>query len=214
MVRITGERAKHPLRRPPPRRLLLVHRPGDSEEDTRRFVSRRLARLGFPRLPEGQGGGKERVAAQPGGELSLYISSRTFSQVLAHCASLAHRRLEALGFLVGELYRWQKKRYSVVGDLVTGELESTSTSVRFRRDAFQTLCDRLDELDYDYVLIGWYHSHPGYSSFLSAVDMDTQRRMFTRPFHVALVADPVGGEVRAFRIREGRCLEVPYAVFG
>lgn len=213
MVRITGERAKHRLRRAPPRRLLLVHWPGRTEEEMTEFVSQRLADLGIRHLPGRNPGKEKEVVTHYGKELSVYISGQAFNQVLAHCAALAARRLEALGFLVGDLYRWQGKEYSVIHDLVTAELESTATSVRFRRDAFETVGDKLDELDYEYVLIGWYHSHPGYTSFLSATDMDTQRRMFNRPFHVALVADPVSQEVKAFRSREERCLEIPYAVF-
>ena len=92
-------------------------------------------------------------------------------------------------------------------------LESTSVSVRFQRDAFEDLFDRLDEIKYDYILLGWYHSHVGYSSFMSEVDIDTQSKMFTQPFHAALVVDPVNLEMKAFRLADGKCMEIPYAIF-
>lgn len=112
----------------------------------------------------------------------------------------------------GDVCRWDIESFSEVYDIVAGELDATATSVRFREDAFEDMFDELDELGYDYVLVGWYHSHPGYGSFMSRVDLDTQTRMFNRPFHVSLVADPVTLELRAFPLMNDGCVEIPYTV--
>lgn len=42
------------------------------------------------------------------------------------------------------------------------------------------------------ALIGWYHTHPEMSIFLSDIDLDkTHRVLFSEPFQIALVYDPV-----------------------
>lgn len=109
-----------------------------------------------------------------------------------------------------DLYHWREKRYSVVHHQVTRKLESTSNLRQApERDAFPALCDRLDERDYDYVLVSWYRSHPGYTSFLSAVDMNTQGTdaQLTRPCGAGGRPGRLG--MNAFHIREECCLEVP-----
>jgi proteasome lid subunit RPN8/RPN11 len=42
------------------------------------------------------------------------------------------------------------------------------------------------------ALVGWYHTHPDMGIFLSETDLDkTHRVLFSEPFQVALVYDPV-----------------------
>ena len=120
-----------------------------------------------------------------------------------------------LDFYISDFARrqWRGKKFSIVHDAITSDLDSTNVSVRFQRDAFEKLFDSLDEIPYDYVLVGWYHSHPGFSSFMSHVDVDTQMRIFNKPFHAAIVIDPLSLELKSFRMRQEKCIEIPYAVF-
>ncbi|MGQ0534822.1 MAG: Mov34/MPN/PAD-1 family protein [Methanobacteriota archaeon] len=120
--------------------------------------------------------------------------------------------LEAMGLLAGVVYRWKGETYAVVRDAVTGEREATDVTVRFAMER-GTLFDALDRLDYPYVLVGWWHSHPGYSCFLSPTDVETQRRMFREPHHRAIVVDPHALDLRAFGVDgSGRPYEGPFAV--
>src|SRR4051812_14580245 len=49
------------------------------------------------------------------------------------------------------------------------------------------------------ALIGWYHTHPQLGIFLSETDTErTHRVLFSEPFQVALVFDPVGGRAGYF----------------
>jgi len=146
-------------------------------------------------------------------DLDFYISNCALNKMFNHCALIAKKKLEAMGFLIGEIRHWNGKNFTIFHDVVTSDLESTSISVRFRRDAFENLCDQLDEISYEYVIVGWYHSHPGFSSFMSDVDVDTQVRMFNKPFHAAIVIDPINFELKSFRLSQDMCIEISYAVF-
>lgn len=49
------------------------------------------------------------------------------------------------------------------------------------------------------ALVGWYHTHPDMGIFLSETDVEkTHRVLFSEPFQVALVYDPVGGRAGYF----------------
>jgi len=66
---------------------------------------------------------------------------------------------------------------------VTTKLTSSSSKVKFNPDAFPNLFPSTDDSGFDYILVGWYHSHPGHTCFLSRTDLDTQRTMFDQPYH-------------------------------
>lgn len=42
------------------------------------------------------------------------------------------------------------------------------------------------------VIVGWYHTHPGFGIFLSNMDLFIHHNFFTQKWHIAFVLDPVG----------------------
>ncbi|MEW5760453.1 MAG: Mov34/MPN/PAD-1 family protein [Candidatus Thermoplasmatota archaeon] len=147
-------------------------------------------------------------------DIEIYISHNVVEKILEHCCSLGEKRLEAMGFLVGDVHKWKGKEYTVVQDIVTSELDTTTVSVKFKRDAFEPLFLELDKIPYDYVLVGWYHSHPGHACFMSTTDIATQKKMFNKNFHVAVVVDPINREMKAYKLTETHYEEKVYAVYG
>ena len=198
----------------PPENLLFKYIPEkNTYEDMKEFLCKRYIDIDLDSriLPEIN---KEKaVDTKAFSELDFYIDSYAFDKIFDHCCILAKNGLEAMGYLIGELRKHEGKVFSIVHDVITSDLESTPVSVRFRSDAFKKIFDQLDGLEYDYIIVGWYHSHPGFSSFMSVVDVDTQRRMFNKIFHAALVVDPVNLELKSFRIQDDDCVEIPYAIF-
>lgn len=150
-----------------------------------------------------------RPAADP---YPLYISHTAFRAMLARSEEDAGERRETMGLLAGTLYRWKGETYGLVRDAVTGGLAADAVSVRFTEDR-AGLTDALDALSYDYVLLGWYHSHPGYSCFLSETDIATSTRMFNAPHHRAVVVDPLERDVRSFKVVDGQAVDTPWAVY-
>ena len=144
-------------------------------------------------------------------EFELYIKENAFQSLLEHCNKMAEENKEAMGFLVGDVKYWNKE-YAVVYDIATASLDASPYHVKFRKDAFEELFNKLDEISFDYILVGWYHSHPGYSSFMSEIDVETQRKYFNKSFHVALVVDPIKKEIKAFKIKNSECVEIGYAI--
>ncbi len=144
---------------------------------------------------------------------AMYLNKKSMDKIISHCKAYAERMLEVMGFLVGDVYKWNDLEFTLVKDVVTTDLDATNISVKFDRDGFEGLFGKLDDLRYDYVIVGWYHSHPGLGCFLSSKDIETQKRMFNRPFHTALVVDPIKNEVKAYKLKDEGYAEVGFAVY-
>jgi len=155
-----------------------------------------------------------REVAQSGRPFDMYISSLAEARIRVHAVKEAPLRLEVMGFMLGEACTWHGHGYSIVKDIGTTKLKSSSSKVRFDPEAFPRLFHDLDDSGFDYVLVGWYHSHPGHTCFLSKTDLETQRTIFNQPYHSAMVVDPVNKEVKTFRLAGKGYEEIAFAVFG
>jgi proteasome lid subunit RPN8/RPN11 len=142
----------------------------------------------------------------------VYIKKSVLDKMIIHCMDNAKSQLEVMGFLVGEVFSWEGFLYSMIKDVVTTELISTEISVRFDTEGFESLFEKLDSLDYEYIIVGWYHSHPDLGCFLSQKDLETQKRMFNMSFHSAFVLDPVNEELKVFRLEEEGYQEIPFCI--
>lgn len=147
-----------------------------------------------------------------GGPFDLYLSTESERQIRSQSCRQAPKRLEVMGFMLGDLGRWNGRTYATVRAVVTTDLKSSPSNVRFDRDALPKLFKDMDGSGFDYIIVGWYHSHPGHTCFLSNTDLETQRTMFDQPYHTALVIDPLNEEIKTFKLSgEGYC-EVPFAI--
>lgn len=150
-------------------------------------------------------------AEQGGAEMYLFRTAE--EKVRNHALSKVKEGLEVMGFLLGEVFTSEGREYTVVRDVATTDLEATSVSVRFDPDGFEALFASLECARFRYVLVGWYHSHPGHGCFLSSTDIATQKGMFDRSYHTALVVDPVRKEMDAFCLSKGEVRRRKYVVY-
>jgi len=143
----------------------------------------------------------------------IYLFKTAEEKVRNHALSQVKAGLEVMGFLLGEVFTNGGKEYTVVRDVATTDLEATSVSVRFDPEGFESLFASLESARFRYVLVGWYHSHPGHGCFLSSTDVATQRGMFDRPYHTALVVDPIRKEMDAFCLSNGEVRRKKFVVY-
>jgi proteasome lid subunit RPN8/RPN11 len=153
-----------------------------------------------------------RRALASGRPFPVYISGHAEGLMMSHASKEAPRRLEVMGFMLGEVASWEGAVYTTVRDAVSTDLKSSPSKVKFDPRALPKLFGGLDGSGFDYIIVGWYHSHPGHTCFLSRTDLETQRAMFDQPYHSALVIDPVNEDVKAFRLSGPGYEEVPFAV--
>ena len=144
--------------------------------------------------------------------LPLYVSFAVDRAIREQAAEVASERLEVMGLLLGEVWEWDGCQYAVVRAVGTTDLRNSPARVKFDPEALPKLFQQLDGAGFDYVVVGWYHSHPGHTCFLSKTDLNTQRSFFSEPYHCAVVIDPVKEEVGAFRLEGEGYAEIPFAI--
>ena len=146
--------------------------------------------------------------------VELYISFSCFQKMIDHCTARMGDQEEVMGLLLGDVYQWKKRVYTVAEDTVAADAEdATATSVRFGSAGLDEVAKTLDEMDYEYLIVGWYHSHPGFTTFLSEKDLETQKKNFSKPYHATIVIDPVNKQFRSYKVVDDRCVEKRFSLF-
>ncbi len=121
---------------------------------------------------------------------NIFMTREAFRQVNRHAASQLD--LEVGGMLIGEAFVTPDKEMAirVDGQLAARHVEHSAAHLTFTS---KTLADILDRLEAEHLgkqIVGWYHTHPGLSIFLSSMDVWLHSHFFPQPWHVALVIDP------------------------
>jgi proteasome lid subunit RPN8/RPN11 len=111
----------------------------------------------------------------------------------AHALSSMNR--EVAGVLVGPRPEKQPDgRYLVhiIDTIVAKYTVMQGASVTYTPESWRYLNDTLMQRypDDTAVMVGWYHTHPGFGIFLSGMDLFIHQNFFTQIWHVAMVLDP------------------------
>ena len=118
----------------------------------------------------------------------VYLRAETLEDIVEQCKD--QTPYEAIGFLVGKHYTWSGKEWVAANGIICGKTKATQVRVEFDEGAMGDIVTELRQRYPDQILVGWYHSHPGYGCFLSPTDVATQKSCFRERYHVALVVDP------------------------
>jgi len=139
----------------------------------------------------GQGGGRgqgqpEQPKADTGEQ--VFVSSLSLLKMLRH--GRAGIPMEVMGLMLGEFI----DEYTVrVVDVFSMPQSGNSVSVEAVDPVFQTnMLDMLKQTGRPEMVVGWYHSHPGFGCWFSGTDINTQQsfeQLNARA--VGIVIDPV-----------------------
>ncbi len=140
-----------------------------------------------------QMGGGRGEARQPDAPMNdtaeqVYISSLALLKMLKH--GKAGIPLEVMGLMLGDYI----DDYTVKCiDVFAMPQSGTETSIEAIDEAFQAkMHEMLKQTGRNEIVVGWYHSHPGFGCFLSSVDVGTQKNFEQlNPRFVAVVVDPI-----------------------
>ena len=133
---------------------------------------------------------------------AISISKEIIEQVMEEAKGTEN---EVIGLLIGHY----KDGILYIEKAVSGEQESTSTRVKLFSHTTAKIVDKIMNKEIDGLIIGWYHSHPGYGIFMSDTDIQTQSRFHQFSDNViALVLEPTTNEVGMFSLDEfGRLVQ-------
>jgi proteasome lid subunit RPN8/RPN11 len=125
--------------------------------------------------------------------VNILIDEPAFRAAQDHALSSLNR--EVAGVLIGSRPEKQPDgRYTVhiFDTIVARHTLMQGASVTYTPESWRYLNDTLHERypDDTAVMVGWYHTHPGFGIFLSGMDLFIHQNFFTQIWHVALVLDP------------------------
>ncbi|KAK6743128.1 hypothetical protein RB195_010411 [Necator americanus] len=153
------------------------------------IIMERFLRLGGLGGGLGQfGGGPPSDSNQVDTSETVYISSLALLKMLKH--GRAGVPMEVMGLMLGEFV----DEYTVnVIDVFAMPQSGTGVSVEAVDPVFQAkMLDMLKQTGRPEMVVGWYHSHPGFGCWLSGVDVNTQQSFEALSDRaVAVVVDPI-----------------------
>lgn len=127
-------------------------------------------------------------------KLRIAIERASYADLVAHAKSSLEA--EVCGVLAGEVCEDDEGLFVHVEAIIRGGAASqASTHVTFTQETWN-LIHRTLERDYPELrIVGWYHTHPGFGVEFSEMDLFIQRNFFPGATHLALVTDPLSGDV-------------------
>ena len=118
----------------------------------------------------------------------IYISPLSLLKMLRH--GKAGIPLEVMGLMLGDYV----DDYTVKClDVFSMPQSGTETTIESIDERFQVrMVEMLKQTGRNEIVVGWYHSHPGYGCWLSSTDINTQKTFEQQvPRTVAVVIDPI-----------------------
>jgi COP9 signalosome complex subunit 5 len=122
----------------------------------------------------------------------VMISTLAAIKIVDH--AIKGGRYEICGFVTG----FVKERTFYILDAIELPITGTDARVEVAGDIGDSVLvnlsenlDQMEKIGRGHKLVGWYHSHPGLSCFLSGIDCNTQKMMqIANKTFLALVVDP------------------------
>ena len=118
----------------------------------------------------------------------IYISPLSLLKMLRH--GKAGIPLEVMGLMLGDYV----DDYTVKClDVFSMPQSGTETTIESIDERFQVrMVEMLKQTGRNEIVVGWYHSHPGYGCWLSSTDINTHKTFEQQvPRTVAVVVDPI-----------------------
>ena len=139
----------------------------------------------------------------PGDDLLIFVDLDVMRDMEAH--ALSDTRVELGGVMLGQQRVDSDGRpYVIITDCLRAEhYKATKGSFTFTHDTWSQITAQRKQHHPDLEMIGWYHTHPGWTVFLSGMDLFICNNFFNKPLDVALVIDPVNDDRGWFQWTEG-----------
>lgn len=134
--------------------------------------------------------GKHRVWGDPErDDLRIVFGQAVYEKLNQHARSEPNR--EVGGVLLGDVCRHEGSTYVEVTEAIPARLTHAGAAhLTFTTDTWAAINGTKDERWPNLKIVGWYHSHPRMSVFLSGDDLFLHQNFFKQPWQVALVLEP------------------------
>jgi proteasome lid subunit RPN8/RPN11 len=126
---------------------------------------------------------------QPLPDLRCYVKDDVLKAMVARAKEAGD--FEVGGFYLGGLHRYEGRRYvDIKLQIPALKAESARAHLTFSNDAQKAFHEAMEKEGGGNLVLGWYHTHPGYGVFLSGYDLFIHKNFYARDYHTAIVIDP------------------------
>ncbi len=127
-------------------------------------------------------------------KFKIFINENALEDIKSYLSS--DKTKELGGVLIGNVYFDDAGcKFIIINDLIIARFtDSNITRLTFTHKSWEYINDKIDKEYSDKRVVGWFHSHPGHTVFLSTYDKFIHENFFNRDFMVAYVFDPINGE--------------------
>lgn len=133
----------------------------------------------------------ELIGSIPNNEnIKIYIERNALAGIEEHLSSDKNNELG--GVLTGYNCKLHSgESFIIIKNYIKAGFTNSSVSrLTFTHQTWEQINNELESKFPDEIILGWYHSHPGHSVFLSDYDIFIQKNFFNLEFMVAYVFDP------------------------
>jgi proteasome lid subunit RPN8/RPN11 len=125
--------------------------------------------------------------------LRVTIDRIAYAELIAHSKSALDT--EVCGVLVGEAFEDDEGSFVQVKDIIRGEAaDQSGTHVTYTQETWNRIHKAMEDRFPKLLIVGWYHSHPGYGVEFSEMDRFIQKNFFSGATQIGFVIDPIGGD--------------------
>lgn len=145
--------------------------------------------------------------------VDILVNEAAMRDAQAHALSSMDR--EVAGMLIGPRPEKQPDgRYvvHVTDAIIARHTRMMGASVTYTPESWRYVTDKLQEMypNEEAIIVGWYHTHPGFGIFLSGMDLFIHQNFFTQLWHIALVLDPRAARMGFFSWDRRKREVMPY----
>ena len=129
--------------------------------------------------------------AGEGTSLKIFIREYILNDIDSYLST--DKTKELGGVLLGNVYKDNEgKIFVVIDDIVIANFTVANISrLTFTHETWNQINQDIEKNHKDKIIVGWFHSHPGHTVFLSSYDKFIHENYFNLKFMVAYVYDPV-----------------------
>jgi len=123
--------------------------------------------------------------------LKIFIAKENLFGIEEYLRSDTNNELG--GVLTGKVYKDKNGALFIVikNNIIAESTNASLSRLTFTHETWELINSNLEKNYPDQKILGWYHSHPGHSVFLSTYDVFIQDNFFNLPYMTAFVYDPI-----------------------
>lgn len=135
-------------------------------------------------------------------DFRIFISDIVLRDIKAFLSSDKEKELG--GVLLGEVFTdYEGRVFIILNEFVIAlYTEASITRLTFTHSSWEYMNNKIDKEYPGKKILGWFHSHPGHTVFLSSYDKFIHENFFTQEFNVAYVFDPINNDDGFFFMKE------------